>query len=154
MPPILAHELTCEQVQELKDAFDRYDLDSSGTLSATEMRLALISVGHEITEAELYDLIRTVTVGDGQELDLQHFMQMMAPRMADMDSDEALERTFKLIDRDHDGFISGQDIRAIMLILGEVVTDEDVRDICRAVDMDGDGHISLRDFMSFMHSPI
>ncbi|XP_036669300.3 calmodulin [Drosophila suzukii] len=154
MPSILAHELTCEQVQELKDAFNRYDLDSSGTLSATEMRLALISVGHEITEAELYDLIRTVTVGDGQELDLQHFMQMMAPRMADMDSDEALGRTFKLIDRDHDGFISGQDVRAIMLILGEVVTDEDIRDICRAVDMDGDGHISLRDFMSFMHSPI
>ncbi|XP_037713366.1 calmodulin [Drosophila subpulchrella] len=154
MPPILAHELTYEQVQELKDAFDRYDLDSSGTLSASEMRLALISMGHEITEAELYDLIRTVTVRDDTELNLAQFMQMMAPRMADIDSDEALERAFKLIDRDHDGFIGGQDVRAIMLILGEVVTDEDVRDICRAVDMDGDGHISLLDFMSFMHSPL
>ncbi|XP_016953086.1 calmodulin [Drosophila biarmipes] len=152
--PSVAHELTAEQVQELKDAFDSYDLDSNGTLSATEMRLALISLGHEITEAELYDLIRTVTVSDGQELDLPQFMQMMAPRVADLDSDEALGRTFKLIDRDHDGFIGGQDVRAIMLILGEVVSDEDVRDICRAVDMDGDGLISLRDFMSFMHSPI
>ncbi|XP_017004332.1 uncharacterized protein [Drosophila takahashii] len=154
MPSFSAIELTNEQVEELKDAFDRFDLDSNGTLSATEMRLALISVGHEITEAELYDLIRSVAEREGQELDLSQFMRMLAPRMALVDHDDTLGRTFNLIDRDHDGYVSGQDVRAIMLIMGEVVTDEEIKDICRAVDMDGDGRISLRDFISFMHSPI
>ncbi|EDW91844.1 calmodulin [Drosophila yakuba] len=154
MPSFSGNELTNEQIDELRDAFERYDLDANGTLSAKDVRLALISVGYEITEAELYDLIHSVAVSDEQELDLQKFMRMMAPRMAHVDSDQTLCRTFSIIDRDRDGYVSVQDVRAIMVVLGEVVTDDDIKDICRAVDMDGDGRISLRDFISFMHSPI
>lgn len=78
----------------------------------------------------------------------------MAPRMANVDSDQSLCRTFNMIDRDRDGYVTVQDVRAIMVVLGEVVTDDDIKDICQAVDMDGDGRISLRDFIGFMHSPI
>ncbi|EDV56687.1 calmodulin [Drosophila erecta] len=154
MPSFSGNELTNEQIEELRDAFERYDLDSNGTLSAKDVRLALISVGYEITEAELYDLIHSVAVGDEQELDLQNFMRMMAPRMAHVDSDQTLMRTFSIIDRDRDGYVSVQDLRAIMVVLGEVVTDEDIKDIYRAVDMDNDGRINLRDFIGFMHSPL
>lgn len=154
MPSFSGNELTNEQIDELRDAFERYDLDSNGTLSANEVRLALISVGYEITEAELYDLIHSVAVRDEERLDLKKFIRMMAPRMANVDSDQSLCRTFNMIDRDRDGYVTVQDVRAIMVVLGEVVTDDDIKDICQAVDMDGDGRISLRDFIGFMHSPI
>lgn len=154
MPSFSGNELTNEQIDELRDAFERYDLDSNGTLSANEVRLALISVGYEITEAELYDLIHSVAVRDEERLDLKKFIRMMAPRMANVDSDQSLCRTFNMIDRDRDGYVTVQDVRAIMVVLGEVVTDDDIKDICQAVDMDGDGRISLRDFVGFMHSPI
>ncbi|XP_016980899.1 calmodulin [Drosophila rhopaloa] len=148
------HQLSNEQIEELKDVFERYDMDSNGTLSPTEMRLALISMGHEISEAELYDLIRPVTANNESELDLPKFMQIMAPHIAQVNSEESLDRTFNQLDRDHDGFVSSQDVRAIMLVLGAVVTDDETKDIFRAVDMDGDGRISRRDFMSFMQSPL
>ncbi|XP_017077847.1 calmodulin-A [Drosophila eugracilis] len=154
MVPFVDNELTNEQIDELKDAFNRYDLDSNGTISVTEMRLALISMGYAITEAELYDIINSVTTEKEHEMTLPQFMQMMAPRLADVDSSVTLRRTFNVIDRDHDGYINSQDVRTIMLILGEVVTDDEVKDICHAVDMDGDGRISRRDFINFMHSPI
>ncbi|XP_017054092.1 neo-calmodulin [Drosophila ficusphila] len=150
----IAHELSTEQIEELKEAFHRFDLDSNGFLSPKEMRLALLSVGHEITEAELYDFIRSVAP-QGEQLTLPRFIQMMAPRMADMNSEENLERTFDLMDRDHDGYINNQDVRATMgLLMGAALSDSDIKDICRAVDMDGDGRISRSDFTSFMRSPI
>lgn len=150
----MSYQLTKEQIDELQEAFTRYDLDGNGSISPHEMRLALISVGHETTEAELYDLINTVAVGGNQDLDLPEFMKMMAPRIASVESDENLRRTFRLFDRDDDGYVTGLDVRAIMVMLGVVVTDEEVKDICCEVDGDHDGLISLRDFMNFMHSPI
>ncbi|XP_017114742.1 calmodulin-A [Drosophila elegans] len=155
MPSSSTHTkpLTNEQVEELKDAFERYDLDSNGTLSATEIRMALISMGHEVTEAELYDLIRSVVGTNEPVLNFPKFLQMMAPRLADVESDESLERIFNLLDRDRDGYVSCQDVSAIMVFLGAVVTDDETMDIFRSVDMDGDGRISQRDFISFMHSP-
>ncbi|XP_020808162.1 calmodulin-2 [Drosophila serrata] len=150
----MSFNLTKDQIEELQEAFRMYDLNDNGRISPHEMRLALISVGHENTESELYDLIGTVTVHRNADLSLPQFMQMMAPRMESVESEENLTKTFRLFDRDDDGYMTSQDVRAFMVMMGVGVSDTDIRDICREVDMDHDGRISLRDFLNFMHSPL
>ncbi|XP_017024925.1 uncharacterized protein [Drosophila kikkawai] len=150
----MSFNLDKTQIEDLEEAFKMHDLDGNGTISPHEMRLVLISVGHENTESELYDLISTVGLERNANINLPEFMQMMAPRLATVDSDEKLTKTFQLFDRDGDGYVTNMDVRALMVMMGVVVNDADLRDICSEVDMDHDGRISLRDFLNFMRSPL
>ena len=71
MPPSLA---------ELEQAFRTFDLDNSGTLSASELTAILTREGGgaPLTEKEAEALIKTVDVNGDGELDLQEFCALMA----------------------------------------------------------------------------
>lgn len=147
-------QLTKEQFDELKEAFEKFDVDHNGSISPSEMRLAMLSLGHEVTEAELFQLIDSVTSDEDYSIHMNAFIHLMAPRMIDVDSEDNLRHTFRLFDRDQDGYIGTQDMRGIMHVLGIVLTDDEINDICREVDVDGDGRINLRDFINFMYSAV
>ncbi|EDV37607.1 uncharacterized protein Dana_GF13535 [Drosophila ananassae] len=147
-------QLTKEQFDELKEAFDKFDVDRNGSISPSEMRRAMLSLGHEITEAELFELIDSVASDEDYNIHMNAFIHLMAPRMIDVDSEESLRRTFRLFDRDKDGYIGTQDMRSTMQVLGIVLTDDEINDICREVDVDCDGRINLRDFINFMYSAV
>lgn len=58
--------------------------------------------------------------------------------------------TFELVDSDGDGLISADELKQVMLALGDDITDEQAREYVRKVDSDGDGRISLEEFASFL----
>ncbi|XP_017090962.2 uncharacterized protein [Drosophila bipectinata] len=147
-----ASQLTKEQYDELKEAFEKFDVDRSGSLSPGKMRLAMLSMGHEVTEAELFGLIDSVASDEDHNVHMMAFIHLMAPRIIETDSEDSLRRAFRLFDRDEDGYIGPQDMRSILQVLGIVLTDEEITDICREVDFDCDGRINFRDFMNFMYS--
>lgn len=53
-------ELSEEQIAELKEAFNEFDGDGSGTISTRELGYAMRAMGFNPTENELVDLINEV----------------------------------------------------------------------------------------------
>jgi calmodulin len=49
-----------EQVAELKQAFNEFDVDGGGTINTRELGYAMRAMGMNPTEAELLDLINEV----------------------------------------------------------------------------------------------
>jgi calmodulin len=45
--------------------------------------------------------------------------------------------------QDGDGFISGEELRSVMLNLGEKLTMEEIDEMIREADIDGDGKVCL-----------
>ncbi|GAB3213426.1 EF-hand domain-containing protein [Marinactinospora thermotolerans] len=58
--------------------------------------------------------------------------------------------TFDLVDSDDDGRISAAELKRLMEVLGEAITDERAERAVRDMDGDGDGRISLEEFAAFM----
>ena len=54
-------ELNEEQIAELKEAFNEFDGDRSGTISTKELGYAMRAMGFNPTENELVDLINEVS---------------------------------------------------------------------------------------------
>lgn len=62
----------------------------------------------------------------------------------------AYAATFEIVDGNKDGQISAQELKALMLALGDDVTDETAAEVVRRMDGDGDGEISLEEFAAYM----
>ena len=52
--------LTANQVREIKEAFHVFDVNGDGCISATELKKLVTSLGYNITEAELMDMMNQI----------------------------------------------------------------------------------------------
>ena len=62
----MADKLSEEQVAELKQAFNEFDIDGGGTISTQELGWAMRAMGMNPTEAEILDLLCEVRLAGPQ----------------------------------------------------------------------------------------
>nr|XP_033794192.1 multiple coagulation factor deficiency protein 2 isoform X2 [Geotrypetes seraphini]XP_033794193.1 multiple coagulation factor deficiency protein 2 isoform X2 [Geotrypetes seraphini] len=56
----------------------------------------------------------------------------------------------KLQSEDGNGFISSAELRHVMTILGEKLTEEEVDEMIREADIDGDGQVNYEEFVQML----
>lgn len=62
---------------EIREAFNVFDKDGSGKISSEELRHIMKSLGEDLTEEEIHQMIREAdTNGDG-EIDYEEFVRML-----------------------------------------------------------------------------
>ncbi|KAG6506705.1 calmodulin-like [Zingiber officinale] len=146
----MAEHLTEEQIAEFKEAFSLFDKDGDGCITTKELGTVMRSLGQNPTEAELRDMISEVDADQNGTIDFPEFLNLMARKMKDADSEEELMEAFKVFDKDSNGFISAQELRHVMTSLGEKLTDEEVDEMIREADIDGDGQVNYQEFVQMM----
>merc|ERR1711967_126019 len=66
-----------------------------------------------------------------RHIDFPEFLNLMARKMKDTDSEEEIKEAFKVFDKDGNGFIPAAELRHVMTNLGEKLTDEEVDEMIR-----------------------
>ena len=143
-------ELTEEQKQEIKEAFDLFDTDGSGTIDAKELKVAMRALGFEPKKEEIRKLIADVDTNGSGVIDFPEFLDMMTTKMAERDPREEMIKAFRLFDDDETGRISFKNLKRVAKELGENMTDEEIQEMIDEADRDGDGEISEEEFMRIM----
>ena len=143
-------ELTEEQKQEIKEAFDLFDTDGSGTIDAKELNVAMRALGFEPKKEEIRKLIADVDTNGSGVIDFPEFLDMMTTKMAERDPREEMSKAFRLFDDDETGKISFKNLKRVAKELGENMTDEEIQEMIDEADRDGDGEISEEEFMRIM----
>jgi calmodulin len=146
----MADHLTDEQIGEFKEAFSLFDKDGDGSITTQELGTVMRSLGQNPTEAELKDMIHEVDADGDGTIDFSEFLDLMARKMKDADSDEELKEAFKVFDKDQNGFISAAELRHVMINLGEKLTDEEVNQMIQEADINGDGQVDYEEFVKMM----
>lgn len=77
------------------------------------------SLGQNPTDAELQDMINEVDVDGDGTIDFDEFLDMMARKFKDADSEEEIKQAFKVFDKDGNGTISITELKQVMSSLGE-----------------------------------
>ena len=65
------------QEKQIKQAFQYFDRDGSGTITADELRQCLQSEDQTLTDDDISKLIKEVDINNDGEVDYQEFLQMM-----------------------------------------------------------------------------
>ena len=143
-------ELTEEQKQEIREAFDLFDTDGSGTIDAKELKVAMRALGFEPKKEEIKKMISDIDKDGSGTIDFSEFLEMMTAKMSEKDSREEILKAFRLFDDDETGKISFRNLKRVAKELGENMTDEGLQEMIDEADRDGDGEINEDEFLRIM----
>ncbi|KAF8720736.1 hypothetical protein HU200_023642 [Digitaria exilis] len=143
-------KLTAQKKKEIKEAFDLFDIDGSGTIDARELNVAMRALGFEMTPEQINQMIAEVDKDGSGTIDFDEFVDMMTDKMGERDARDELHKAFRIIDQDGNGKISDIDIQRVAIETGEHFTLDEVREMIEAADENGDGEIDMEEFMKMM----
>jgi centrin-1 len=143
-------ELTEEQKQEIKEAFDLFDTDGSGNIDQKELKVAMRALGFEPKREEIKKMIADVDKDGSGVIDFPEFLDMMTQKMAERDPREEMLKAFRLFDDEQDGKITFKNLKRVAKELGENMTDEEIQEMIDEADRDNDNAINEEEFMRIM----
>ncbi|KAG4995962.1 hypothetical protein AAZX31_10G029500 [Glycine max] len=146
----MANAWTEDQIAIFHEAFVVVDKDSHGFITVDELISIVRSLEGNATKEKIQEMISEVDInGNSLSVNFEDFLKIMG-RTIKENLTEELKDSFKVFDRDNDGYISATELRQVMVKLGERLTDEEVEQMIREADLDGDGRDSYEEFLRFM----
>ncbi len=99
----------------IKEAFNTFDDDKSGDIDKKEFRKAITTLGLEVDEKKIMEMMRELDKDRSGTIEFEEFRNMMSKHQFSKDSPipQHLESAFNLYDKDSDGYISVKDIQKV-----------------------------------------
>ncbi|XP_023562220.1 centrin-4 [Octodon degus] len=143
-------ELSETQKQEIKEAFNLFDINGSGTIDVKELKIAMQALGFEPKKEEIGQMIIEIDQDGVGTINFETFLVIMSAKMSERDEKEEILKAFKLFDDDGTGSITLNNIKRVAKELGENLTDSELQEMLNEADCDGDGAINEEEFLRIM----
>jgi len=123
----------------------------AGTITKTELKEVMKSLGQKPTDKELEQMIKSVDKDNNNEIDFEEFLTLMSSKKPGKDDpDRELKDAFAVFDADGSGTISRSELKKLMKSLGQKLSDAELDAMMDEVDTDGNGEIDFKEFKSMM----
>lgn len=143
-------ELTEEQKQEIKEAFELFDSDKDNAIDYHELKVAMRALGFDLKKAEVLKLLRDHDKTNHGLMEYEDFAKIMAEKILARDPAEEIRRAFQLFDDDNTGKISKKNLKRVVRELNETLDDDELQAMIDEFDLDGDGEINEHEFFAIM----
>ncbi|CAF0754521.1 unnamed protein product [Adineta ricciae] len=138
---------SASKTEEFRHVFELFDKNGDGSIDANEIGQVMRSLGMNPTNKEIADLIAEVDKNGNQRLDFQEFVSFMSKHWHERDQEQELREAFRLFDRDNSGFITINELKQVMLNMGEKLNQEELEDMMREADVNRDGKLDYQEFV-------
>ncbi|KAG9023418.1 Calcium-binding component of the spindle pole body (SPB) half-bridge [Tulasnella sp. UAMH 9824] len=143
-------EISDEQKQEIKEAFELFDTDKDGALDYHELKVAMRALGFDLKKAEVLKILKDHDKTGGGLIEFDDFAKIMSERILSRDPHDEIRRAFQLFDDDHTGKISIRNLRRVAKEVGENLDDDELQAMIEEFDLDMDGEINEAEFFAIM----
>lgn len=143
-------DLSDEQKADIKEAFDLFDTEGTGTIDTKELKVAIRALGFEPKKEDIKKMVADVDKEGTGKISYADFLQLMTLKMTEKDSNEEILKAFRLFDDDDTGTISFKNLKRVAKELGENLTDEELKEMIEEADLDGDGEVNQDEFLRIM----
>jgi len=141
-----------EVLSEYQDLFDSYDLNKTGEIERKEMKTILKKLGKESTNEEIEQIWKSMNKIESDYTisfdDFIEFIKRYNLSKNSMSTDDIIN-AFEIFDKNHDGTISINEFKHILMDLGQKFSEDEVNEIITEIDLDNNGKINYRDFVEF-----
>ncbi|XP_058732851.1 probable calcium-binding protein CML15 [Vicia villosa] len=143
-----------DQLNQLREIFKRFDMDSDGSLTMLELAALIRSLGLKPSGDQVQVMLSKMDSNRNGSVEFDELVRVIMPNMNEevLVNQEQLIGVFKCFDRDGNGYISAAELAGAMAKMGQPLTYKELRDMIKEADMDGDGVISFSEFATIMAS--
>lgn len=131
-----------------------YDTNGDGSISFEELDAMMRSLGRNLTEAQLLDMINEIDLDGNGTIEFDEFeilARKTLPGQTDIQPND-LQEIFQMFDKAGNGYITAKEIQDMASLMGEQISDEVVNEMIDVADVDRDGQINMDDFITLMSS--
>lgn len=143
------NKLTADQIAGFKETFDLFDKDGSGSISASELKSVMISLGLSPTDEEVDDLVNEIDIDGNNTIEFNEFLTLMSKQLTSNDAEQELIEAFKVFDSNGDGFISVSELKSVLTSIGEDLTEDELNQMITDVSK-GTGKINIEQFAALL----
>ncbi|KAL5553543.1 hypothetical protein UlMin_040944 [Ulmus minor] len=144
--------LQSTQLQQLKEIFSRFDMDSDGSLTQLELAALLRSLGLKPSGDQIHSLLANIDANGNGSVEFEELVEAILPDMNQevlLNQDQLME-VFRSFDRDGNGLITAAELAGSMAKMGHPLTYRELSDMMREADTNGDGVLSFHEFSTIM----
>ena len=145
----VAKTLSKEEIAGMKEVFQAFDTDRSGTVTISELMDGLRKKGVDKAASEVAELVQSMDMDGSGELDYEEFIAATLST-AKMENEDNLARAFAYFDKDNSGYISRLEVQKVITDFGLDREFGDVNDFMEAADTNKDGKIDYDEFLAVM----
>ncbi|XP_069104301.1 calmodulin-beta-like isoform X2 [Argopecten irradians] len=130
--------------KEVKQAFEYFDKDNSGSISDTELGDALRLVGMNPTDQDIESLIAEADKDGNGKIEFSEFERLMK-QLDKIDYTNELRKAFNHFDINGDQRISVEELQTRL-----DYTFDEAKEIINEADTDNDGYIDFEEFIAML----
>lgn len=119
-------KVTNEMKEEIKEAFDLFDTESTGKIDSKELKVAMRALGFEIKNDEIRNILLDVDRDGSGMIEYSDFLNLMVLKMQERDPIEEMKKAFRLFLDDGSDKITFNHLKKVANDLGENLTDEEL----------------------------
>ncbi|CAB1100423.1 unnamed protein product [Ectocarpus sp. CCAP 1310/34] len=129
------------------------DVNGDGSVTKSELKDALWSLGQNPTEEETDHIFREYDADKTGTLDFNEFKLLMTARLTykgDQNTRAEFEDAFRAIDHNKDGNVDITELNRLMVASGFGLTNRELKEIFGFFDRDGSGKVDMAEFLDYM----
>ncbi|KAM3127861.1 hypothetical protein pb186bvf_020051 [Paramecium bursaria] len=139
-----------EEVREIKQAFDIFDQDGSGSIDPKELKEAFEALGYKGQSKFIYQVMAELDEDNSGGIDFDEFLKLATAKANDKPSEDQVRKIFNFYDTTKEGRIQWEELKRVAQDLGEDMTDEEIFAMFQKADLDEDGFVTFTDFYNLM----
>ena len=139
----MANLVTKEQLLEYHEQFKYFDKDNDGTITGSELMLAMKRMGQNPSDDEIRSMIAEVDENGDNKIDFTEFITMMVRQQA--------VEIFRNFDKDNSGTLSKTEVLNMLdTIFPKKFSIKDVEEKFSLIDGNTDGCINYEEFVKMI----
>ena len=141
-----------EKKEELKAAFSFLDIKGDHKITLEELDYFYKNIGLNFTEPELIKIINDISfTGEKKDfISFEDFQSLMNNKMNDSETELEIKETFKLFDRENNGYLSISEFEYVMVDFTQILNKEEFNNLIDYMKLKNKDKIFYKEFIEFI----
>ena len=141
-----------EKKEELKAAFSFLDIKGDHKITLEELDYFYKNIGLNFTEPELIKIINDISfTGEKKDfISFEDFQSLMNNKMNDSETELEIKETFKLFDRENNGYLSISEFKYVMVDFTQILNKDEFNNLIDYMKLKNKDKIFYKEFIEFI----